>query len=500
VKGKELCIAILILLSIRCFSQNRENVWELGQSSFPDSSHFKCGINFSNNTATAFAVYRTIAFFLCNTSICDTSGNLQFFFNGILLGNRLNQRLLNSDSINPGPLNGTQWDILGGTGILEGAITIPRPDSPSEYYIFYQNADTVRTLGFPSLHLRYSLIDMNLDSGKGAVVPDKKCKSIVTDTLEQGAIAACKHANGRDWWVVEKNLISNKYYKVLITSDSMYVSSQSIGIPFNMGNFGDWANFSPDGSKYAFLVSDFEGIDSVEVMDFDRCSGEFSNPIAWQLPNTYGVSCTFSPNSRFLYCVQNNNLYQYDTYASDIPNSLIKVDTFDGTVDSISGIPAWFAESQLAPDGKIYVGNWGSYKALAVINSPDSLGKACNFTQHSFALPYYNFCTPYYPNYDLGGLPGSDCDSLTSIVDHAENWQLKVYPDPVSQWLNIEYLSTENLQCEITDVTGREIFRFTLYPYFKNRMYNMNNLTSGIYILNVRNEKGYSVSKKIVKE
>lgn len=497
-----LSLFVLVNFSNYLFSQNRENTWMLGQGIFGDTNRLKCGIHFDNGSAEVFSIKRDIGFVDCSTGICDTSGALQFYFNGIILNNKLNRQMENSDSLNSGPYNGNNWPDAEGTLILEGATTIPRPDHPNQYFLIYQNINYLGPIfGYPSLHLRYSLVDMRRDSGMGGIVPGKRLRSIVNDTLEQGAIAACKHANGRDWWIIEKDVIKNKYYKVLVTPDSMFVSSQSIGIEFYMVNFGIWAAFSPDGSKYAFLVSDFNGTDSIEVMNFDRCTGEFSNPIFWRLPNTYGVSCIFSPNSRFLYCVQNNNLYQYDTDASDIPSSLIKVDTFDGTIDSTDGIPAWFAQSQLAPDEKIYVGTWGSFLALSVINQPDSLGKACNFAQHSFALPFYNFCTPYYPNYDLEMLLGSGCDTITSVSNKPnDNWQFKVYPNPLNQWLNIEYQSQENLQCEIFDVTGRLVTHFTLYPYFKSSMYDMSGLPQGIYILKATDKEGKSAERKIVKE
>lgn len=400
----------------------------------------------------------------------------------------------NSDSINPGPFNGNNWPDTYGTSIFEGATAISRPSHSNQYYLIYQNINYLGPiLGYPSLHLRYSLIDMTRDSGKGGIIPGKRLRSIVNDTLEQGSISACKHANGRDWWVVEKSILKNKYYKILITPDSMYVSDQSIGMAFHMVNYVNWASFSPDGSKYAFLVSDFNGTDSIEVMDFDRCTGEFSNPISWKLPNTYGDGCIFSPNSRFLYVIQQENLYQYDMSASNISNSLIKVDTFDGA-------GSWFAFPALAPDGKIYVGAWNAAKELNVINNPDSLGKACNFSQHSFSLPFYNFCTPYYPNYDLGELKGSHCDSLTEIGRLGGfKFKMSIFPNPTTSWVNIEYESTQNLQCGIYEITGKLITHFMLYPYFKSRMFDMSGLNEGIYLLKVMNKKGVSSDYKIIK-
>ena len=46
-------------------------------------------------------------------------------------------------------------------------------------------------------------------------------------------------------------------------------------------------------------------------MDFDRCSGEFSNPITIYNPDSGAIS-EFSPNGRFLYATNSINLTQFD--------------------------------------------------------------------------------------------------------------------------------------------------------------------------------------------
>jgi PKD repeat protein len=50
---------------------------------------------------------------------------------------------------------------------------------------------------------------------------------------------------------------------------------------------------------------------------------------------------------------------------------------------------------------------------LHVINEPDSLGLACEVCQHCVELPSVNsFSMPNFPNYRLGHLEGSPCDTL----------------------------------------------------------------------------------------
>ena len=72
--------------------------------------------------------------------------------------------------------------------------------------------------------------------------------------------------------------------------------------------------------------------------------------------------------------------------------------------------PPGFLDMLLAPDGKIYVFDF--LKEIHVIHRPNEKGDACGFEQHAIVLPEYAAGLPYYPNYRLGPLDGSPCDTL----------------------------------------------------------------------------------------
>ncbi|MBK6640365.1 MAG: hypothetical protein IPG39_03600 [Bacteroidetes bacterium] len=76
----------------------------------------------------------------------------------------------------------------------------------------------------------------------------------MVDTLTRGRLTTCKHANGRDWWLISHKYRSNIYYKFLITPDTILGPyTQQIGIvTSNYDGFGS-ARFSPDGSKYVWM-------------------------------------------------------------------------------------------------------------------------------------------------------------------------------------------------------------------------------------------------------
>ncbi|MEO8590451.1 MAG: hypothetical protein ABI432_13835, partial [Flavobacteriales bacterium] len=89
---------------------------------------------------------------------------------------------------------------------------------------------------------------------------------------------------------------------------------------------------------------------------------------------------------------------------------------------------------QLAPDGKIYISTGNGTQHLHVIHTPDEPGLACNMEQHGIALPrYFSNSLPNHPNYHLGPVDGSVCDSLginTGLDEEQQSIELKAFPNP----------------------------------------------------------------------
>src|SRR5262245_18136261 len=105
---------------------------------------------------------------------------------------------------------------------------------------------------------------------------------------------------------------------------------------------------SPDGKRVAASI---QYMDNIELIDFNKNTGEFSNPVTW--PSTYNwtYGVEFSPDSKILYFDKYGGgsvLYQVDLLAgsaTDVINST--------TVISIPGT-SFCGALQLGPDGKIY--------------------------------------------------------------------------------------------------------------------------------------------------
>ena len=255
-----------------------------------------------------------------------------------------------------------------------------------------------------------------------------------------------------------------------------------IGIDFD--RYGQ-ALFSPDGSHYAMV-----GMTNVaSLFDFDRCTGKLSNFRSANIDTIdRATSCSFSPNGRFLYVSNYIRLYQYDTWQSNLDSSGIIVALFDSFVEPLGGYYLYFFYHSLAPDGRIYMSPFGSTKLYHVINNPDLFGVSCNFIQHSFLIPNYTNNLCYSPNYRLGPLIGSGCDTILAVNDYVEKelLQLKVFPNPAGSGpVTIQYNLAQNQPGRLTvyNLTGQNVYEQTLPPWSITQTLDLPDLNAGLYLM-----------------
>ena len=490
-----LSLALVFGVWMHVVGQNRTDIWMLGTHSF-DILEPKAAIDFGSGLADTFSLTRQMGFFQANASICDTLGKLLFYTNGIWIANKNHDTLLNSKDFNPGFW--TDFYSPGGMGISQGAVVIPRPDHSQEYYVFAVSGEFAQFYDkiYAPLHLSLSKVDMTLDGGLGGIPEEWKDLHLIDDTLVWGRLTACKHANGRDWGVITHKFHSDLYYKFLITPDTILGPyKQSIGSIITMDVVGRGA-FSPDGRKFAYVSPN----DTLDIFDFDRCSGEFSNPIKIVTPDTFFISAVFSPSSRLLYVGSIVQVIQYDMYSSNIVGSATQIAAWDSTLDS-GWIPTYFSQSQNAPDGRIYFSTYHGLDSLSYILHPDSLGIACTFLQDEFILPYYNMSLPNFPNYDLGPTTGDDtCNSVNTSLElnPISNSTYHIIPNPSSDWINIIYQTSEDLIFELFDLRGQRVYSLSLFHYFKNRVINVSDFPPGMYLGTIAQNGKQLWSDKIV--
>lgn len=349
--------------------------------------------------------------------------------------------------------------------------------------------------GWLSTHLYYTVLDKTMNGGLGGIVSANNIA--ITDTLVHLAgLSAVKHANGRDWWLVVKENCNNAFKKVLFTPNGVQLNgAQNIGP--QLGQFdGGVSNFSPDGTIYFQVRDDFNMV----LYKFNRCSGLFSDPLLLNTGASAEFYSAFSPNSRFLYRAGDNAgsvTAQYDLSLYYIPNgvknSRLLIDpTFDSiSCDSTTTYSASAAcAPELAADGKIYFGHCYSCN-LSVINYPDSLDTLCDMEYNSFILPtFHTALPPYFPNYRLGPISGSVCDTLSVGVEEWQASQVLVFPNPTQNSINISLGRTcEEIQCAFYNMQGQLLYQekrnfgnaFTL---------DIPKLSKGLYLLEILCNEG----------
>ncbi|MBX7142596.1 MAG: hypothetical protein K1X63_16090, partial [Chitinophagales bacterium] len=410
-------LIVVIFVPIYLLAQRNDQVWALGDFG-------NIGVVFTDTTPTAYQLNSGLLYFFTSASICDSAGNLLLYTNGRLVMNRNGDTMANGSNLSPQLRKFVDWyyDPYIGFQNVQGAIVLPKPNSDSLYYLFTVDFDSVlwQVGGVTRpYYLTLNVIDMSADSGLGAVAIINK--QLFADTMASAGMTACKHANGRDWWLIRNEYHTNCYYIWLVTPDTIYPpSKQCIGHPIDLNDTNSNFEFSPDGKHFAHQVGLAINTIGLEVMDFDRCTGELENPLLIEIPDslTKGVfgGIEFSPDSKKLFGFMTEIIYQVDLDTADIAGSLIKVSEWIYS-DSAYG---YFNDWQLAPDGKIYIQGVFCNPALSVINNPNAKGVACNVTQQSLELPTLGACgIPNMPNYQLGALAGSPCDTLTGI----QQWQ-----------------------------------------------------------------------------
>jgi hypothetical protein len=478
------CFFVFISYSEQIVAQKENNIWMIGTYGPPIKHSF---VDFNNSIPVVDSVYSTIYFFLTNASICDTLGQLQFYTNGHVIYNRNHDSLFNTSGINPGWAT-TYYEPYG-MGIPQGALIIPNPGNDGQYLLFYESAEFVTLDSVTSnapINLSYSIIDMGLDGGLGGIISGSKNLIAVNDTLVTGRITGVKHGNGRDWWILVHHYNDDRYYSLLVTPNGILgPTMQNIGRPHLFERYVMQSCFSPQGDQFVIgLTVNKQTLENVvDLFDFDRCSGLLSNHREIEIPDTVLLAsgCSFSPSGRWLYVSTNKNIYQYDTWDANINATRSIVSTWDTTQ-----FPhRTYYQHLLAPDGKIYVTNWFSADFLHVINEPDLQGAACDVVHEQVQLYALNtFMMPNAANYSLGAVPGSVCDSLTSINEFYHNFMFSFSPNPNNGNFNISYFLPQNKNgnFEVYDLNGKLIYQLNLPQWSSFQKIQLpNEISSGIY-------------------
>ena len=487
---KQITFLFLILYSLSGFGQKYDQHWLAGYNgsgTFPFTERLL--ISFNPNL-TIDSIITPMQFISSSGAMSDANGQLLFFTNGGYIADRTGNLMLNGDNLNLS--NCSTAYAPYGIPVPQCLVILPSPADSNFFYIFHTTCDLDSSpLGEPR-KLMYSTIDMTLNGGLGGVV--QKNIPIFHDVLSYGNMTSCKHANGRDWWIIVPQLLTNVYHRILLTSSGIISDTIQYGSTHPGQSHPARTVFSPNAEWYCRYDVNV----GMSLMHFDRCDGTFSNELtkpASYFPNSLiqiGAE-EFSPNSRFLYITSMLQVNQFDLNAADILNSQVTValtDTFYCPFDVNLTWPT------LAPDGKIYINSSSGNYCIGYIDQPDSPGVACNVIQHGLTFPIAiagSSGFPNNPNYRLGT---KDC--TTNTIENKLK-QLNLYPNPANTFFSINGIAAKDInQINVYSFDGKVIASF-VNP--TGNTFDVSNLKGGIYLANVITTLGiYNLTFEIIKK
>jgi hypothetical protein len=483
-----------------------DNFWFVGENDYQGYSTF----NFDSASIVGQYVGKHKIFFdKDNTSMCDKYGKLQYVSNGMQVMNPAYKIMDGGQRICPNP---DADDLVeNGMTAVQHSISLPRPRRDGEFVLvnqdfFYLEVPNELHIMSPKLYFQY--IDMKRNNGDGKVLNPNTVLSDKPYNLSY--LTAVQHGNGSDWWIPANRYNSDMYEMVLLTHDSIFVHHQE-KIGRTIVQAVGQGFFTPDGSKFVRIeIYDWVKPAFIDIFDFDRCTGRFSNPKTLVLEDTISViSCggAISANSRYLYVSYINYVFQYDLQANDIAASKDTVAIYDGFKDPKSKFDTRFFLSQLAPDGKIYMNTLPATEFLHVLEFPNEKGKACKVRQHAIKLPTSNaFTMPNFPNYRLGPLKGSPCDTLSVATKELNpaSFGVKFFPNPASDRIQIDitlpyYDPATKTELVVVDLNGEIVQKYTMPDYAYLATLDVSKLASGVYGVQLRQRgKVLAVEKLVV--
>lgn len=380
--------------------QAARTVWVSGTNEYPGAAGYgNFLIRFGANGPEVEQADLKMNFESTTSAMSDSLGVMLFYTNGCYIANVLGDTMPGGGGLNPGEI--ADW-VCPENGYIspKGAMSLPLPGSNHLYYLFHTGARYNVEKKITCGPFYYTVIDMNSDGGLGGV----SSKNNILSDGELGPFCAVRHGNGRDWWIIIPEHASNRYHRFLLSPDGILtLPAQEIGPDMDCHRTGS-SVFSLTGTRYGRTQNC-----RTVVLDFDRCTGVFSNPVVFETtPNTFGGGgIAFSPDGSKL--LINAQLVILE---ANLQVAAPKLDTVIFTYENFK----WGLSlnlMQYGPDGNLYIDNMSRSKFLNVIKFQDSSATDWQFEQKGLVLPVYNVRTlPNLPNFSLFDFAGSPCDTL----------------------------------------------------------------------------------------
>ncbi len=345
---------------------------------------------------------------------CDAQGKVLFYANGLKIWDK--QGNIMPNSANPGlPSHTSSWTIQ--------SRIVPDPVNTDRYYVF----SIFPSSGMPPYgpasigQLTYSIVDMSLNGGLGAVVQGSAHILMDKNTGNYMDIVPDDQCNL--WLVVQSGIVHTfdfKAYKITaggvnmtpVVSPQGFLASALPVFPFGIDNRNGQMIYSYTRNK---IFTSYNGGD-LYAFDFNPSTGKVSNPnlLGWNYAPTTATSMSIpgiclSPDESMMYTCgytygNQFELRQYPIISAGSTTTLGPPANIFNTSSSqyvavMQQTSFVWSESDLqrGPDNKIYVAFNMGQDFLGVIDQPNQSGLACNFNPKVITLQPGTFTTSALP-------------------------------------------------------------------------------------------------------
>jgi len=320
-----------------------------------------------------------------STVVTDRGGNLLFWTDGRTVWTRTGTVMQNSAG------------LMANASTTQASAFFPLDRTQTRYGVVTNNAEHA---AINAGQLYYSIIDMTLDGGRGAVTAQKNIPlwpEMSGYTSE--ALTAAPKADGTGFWVLTfrpgtTNLLVFEFDTNGLVAGSRreYPTGTSIS-KFNANIGYGTLNFTNDYTKLLLLASNHcEGTAAcanetgiIRILNFDSSTGTPSGGLTWSngtsarvttSPMTNrGYSADFSPDERYVYAttLYPGRLYRYKIEGATSGSAIKATEEYIGMTNSATDPNVYNGSGQVrrAPDGRMYIANYGA-TAISVINNPNA--------------------------------------------------------------------------------------------------------------------------------
>jgi hypothetical protein len=400
-------------------------------------------------------------------SLSKPNGDLLAYTNGYTLLDATGHIVPGADSLSPTPVALSELD--GGNRTDQSALLLPKPGDTSEFRLV-----TIAPESWASMEdmipFRIWLNRFKVTQTGDIVVLEKNRQLLSNTRLEVNYFSACRHGNGRDWWVFAKRRNSRIHERFLFTPDTILHDTMFVAGSILLPDAGRLM-FSPNG-QYA---ATWESLGGLRVFDFDRCQGTFNLLSAIPAPTfppnsgNFCLSLCFSPQNQYIYYNTNNHIFRLPLQSNLQPSDvqLVRNWTFFQDTGFIGANGYYGMEPTL--NGSIHISGTGTCRYYCTIANPDAASVSdVGYGHFNFMIPHGNNATfSNIPYHGLGAKVGSPCDTLSAITDVGKSGVglLRLYPNPGAGQGTVLYDAVYGGGLlQVCSATGQEVHRQTLYP------------------------------------